>query len=114
MRKLQVIIDKAILNWWKPRLINTKLIWNWLMWFNYIDWRWDESTVSINDILSIKSWFMQAVKWKYWSCSLSYYKMIWDSGWVRDDSKRQYHSMMLSILSDEEKIKYLEDNVIID
>lgn len=109
--------------------------WYWLGWkkFSYTDWvvtlydfieskkdeywitLWKEfkKTISINDLLSLESWFLQACKWDNKSVSLLQYNWI-DITFHRNYEDREYHAMILSILSQEEKIKYLENNIIID
>lgn len=65
--------------------------------------------ISLNDLISLESWFLQACKWKkenrdnIATISNKYFAY-----------NREYHAMILSILSKEEKIKYLENNVIVE
>ena len=76
--------------------------------------------ISLNDLLSTESGFLQAVKRKKW---VKFERILsWDVGkhetsemlqWY-DSLEREYHAMVISILSNEDKVKYLEKNILID
>lgn len=73
--------------------------------------------ISLNDLLSPESWFLQACKWK----RDNWYDddwLMWKYGnnWepLYRTYMREHHAMMLSILSQEEKIKYIKENVIVE
>lgn len=77
------------------------------------------SSMSINDLLSPEIWFLQACKWKnHINWPIEFVTECEDDDYVNsfrfEDWDREYHAMRLSILSQEEKIKYLENNIIID
>ncbi len=74
----------------------------------------DKSQFSINDLLSPNSWLIQAVKWKDWNWEIAEWEVFGMYSEYYRNNNWQYHSMMLSILPDKEKIKYIEENVIID
>lgn len=86
------------------------------IWSDEYDIRW---TISLNDLLSPESWLLQACKWKVRFWSIAHISHDEDDKIYVDDfehwyREREYHAMMLSIISQEEKVKYLEDNVIVE
>ena len=99
--------------------INFTMVWNKPR-ITCIKWTM-RSWISINDLLSPNSWFIQACKWKdngdYLALNPYVTNLYNDWSMVEQDKSFywcEYHSMMLSILPDEEKIKYLTNNIIID
>ncbi len=110
MTQFQNILDKYKSNihkhvWYDQ--INFMMVWHNPL-ITCIKWTMT-AKISINDLLSPNSWFMQAVKRDVY---VDKDIKVWDEYIQWTD--RQYHAMRLSILPDEEKIKYLEENVTID
>lgn len=80
--------------------------------------------LSLNDLLSPESWFLQAVFWEDWSemynkdyyqDNVNAFESVYDNNnWIFSLPRRKYHAMKLSILSNEDRITYLENNILID
>ena len=121
MTKFQEIIKHHkdnVYGWWHTAIPTN---WRTEIYLYFHDTFSHTKTISINDLLSPNSWFMQAVKWKpnwdYLALNPYVTNLYNDWSMVEQDKSFywwEYHSMRLSILPDEEKIKYLEDNVLID
>ena len=88
------------------------------------DWRPKRMNMSINDLISPDTWFIQAVKRKpNWSNCIKINPKLAKAQSINhiifsdksyQEWHRQYHSMIMSLLGDNEKISYLFDNIIID
>ena len=128
---LQTILDKTIEKWWKPWGIEKKtkisIKFNLIFLDEKIIERADESRwrncvgkYSFNDLFSVESWLLQAVTWKvnrqefigtFPDNSLSDWVLIRDIDYIAESKDWQYHTMIMSIMTQDEKIKYFIKNV---
>ena len=121
MKKFEEIVKHHkdnIYGWWDN--ISIVQIWNYIgRAIHLTRYNGDSLIISIDELLSLESSFLQACKWKnHINWPIEFVTECEDDNYVDsfrfEDWDRQYHAMRLSILSQEEKIKYLEENVIVE